>query len=314
MKKKLNVLVFGSNGMVGSTLLKVLNKSNKVDKVTGSNRKDTNLFDFEATKNKIQTLEPDIIINAAARVGGIIANNTQRTEFIMENLKINMNILESSIPYPNLKIINLGSSCIYPLNAKNPISEDSFMTGTLEPTNSPYALAKITAIEIGRSISSQYGHSILNLMPTNLYGPNDYFSKENSHVIPGLFYRMHNAKLSNDKLFEVWGSGNPLREFLHVEDLAYSIEFLLDKNLDIDLLNVGSGYEISIKDLAEKIKTIIEFKGDILFDESRPDGNPRKLLDSSKINSHGWKSKISLDDGLMNTYSWFNENYSTIRV
>ncbi len=314
MKKKLNVLVFGSSGMVGSTLLRVLNKSNKVKKVTGSNRNDTNLFDFEATKNKIQTLKPDIIINAAARVGGIVANNTQRTEFIMENLKINMNILESSIPYPNLKIINLGSSCIYPLNAQNPISEDSFMTGTLEPTNSPYALAKITAIEIGRSISSQYGHNILNLMPTNLYGPNDYFSKENSHVIPGLFYRMHNAKLSNDKLFEVWGSGKPLREFLHVEDLAYAIEFLLDKNLDIDLLNVGSGYEISIKDLAEKIKTIIEFKGDILFDESRPDGNPRKLLDSSKINSHGWKSKISLDEGLMNTYSWFNENYSTIRV
>ena len=314
MKKKLNVLVFGSSGMVGSTLLRVLNKSNKVKKVTGSNRNDTDLFDFEATKNKIQTLKPDIIINAAARVGGIVANNTQRTEFIMENLKINMNILESSIPYPNLKIINLGSSCIYPLNAQNPISEDSFMTGTLEPTNSPYALAKITAIEIGRSISSQYGHNILNLMPTNLYGPNDYFSKENSHVIPGLFYRMHNAKLSNDKLFEVWGSGKPLREFLHVEDLAYAIEFLLDKNLDIDLLNVGSGYEISIKDLAEKIKTIIEFKGDILFDESRPDGNPRKLLDSSKINSHGWKSKISLDEGLMNTYSWFNENYSTIRV
>ena len=314
MKKKLNVLVFGSSGMVGSTLLRVLNKSNKVKKVTGSNRNDTNLFDFEATKNKIQTLKPDIIINAAARVGGIVANNTQRTEFIMENLKINMNILESSIPYPNLKIINLGSSCIYPLNAQNPISEDSFMTGTLEPTNSPYALAKITAIEIGRSISSQYGHNILNLMPTNLYGPNDYFSKENSHVIPGLFYRMHNAKLSNDKLFEVWGSGNPLREFLHVEDLAYSIEFLLDKNLDIDLLNVGSGYEISIRDLSEKIKTITGFKGDILFDKSRPDGNPRKLLDSSKINSLGWESKISLDQGLMNTYSWFNKNYSTIRV
>ena len=220
---------------------------------------------------------------------------------------------ESSIPYPNLKIINLGV-VVFIHSMQNPISEDSFMTGTLEPTNSPYALAKITAIEIGRSISSQYGHNILNLMPTNLYGPNDYFSKENSHVIPGLFYRMHNAKLSNDKLFEVWGSGKPLREFLHVEDLAYAIEFLLDKNLDIDLLNVGSGYEISIKDLAEKIKTIIEFKGDILFDESRPDGNPRKLLDSSKINSHGWKSKISLDDGLMNTYSWFNENYSTIRV
>ena len=221
MKKKLNVLVFGSNGMVGSTLLRILKKSNKVEKVTGSNRKDTNLFDFEATKNKIQTLEPDIIINAAARVGGIVANNTQRTEFIMENLKINMNILESSIPFTNLKIINLGSSCIYPLNADNPISEDSFMTGTLEPTNSPYALAKITAIEIGRSISSQYGHSILNLMPTNLYGPNDYFSKENSHVIPGLFYRMHNAKLSNDKFSSFSSNLFLIESFKNLFDLIF---------------------------------------------------------------------------------------------
>ena len=314
MKKKLKVLVFGSNGMVGTSLLQTLKRSKKVESVIGSSRKDTNLFDLEATKSKIQSSNPDVIINAAAKVGGIVANNTQRTEFIMENLKINMNILESCIPLNNLKIINLGSSCIYPLHAENPINEKSFMTGTLEPTNSPYAFAKITAIEIGRSISTQYGQSILNLMPTNLYGPNDYFSRKNSHVIPGLIYRMYNAKQSNDESFELWGTGNPLREFLYVEDLASSVEFLLDKNLEIDLLNVGSGYEISIKELANMIKDIVGFKGDVLFDKTKPDGNPRKLLDSGKINSLGWTPTITLEEGLSNTYNWFVSNYSSIRI
>ncbi len=314
MKKKLKVLVFGSNGMVGSSLLQILKKSNKVESVIGSSRKDTNLFDLEATKCIIQSSNPDVIINAAAKVGGIVANNTQRTEFIMENLKINMNILEACIPSNNLKIINLGSSCIYPLHAENPINEKSFMTGTLEPTNSPYALAKIAAIEIGRSISAQYGHRILNLMPTNLYGPNDYFSIKNSHVIPGLIYRMHNAKQSNDESFEVWGTGKPLREFLHVDDLASSVEFLLDKNLEIDLLNVGSSCEISIKELANMIKDIVGFKGDVLFDKTKPDGNPRKLLDSGKINSLGWTSTITLEEGLSKTYNWFVSNYSSIRI
>ena len=188
------------------------------------------------------------------------------------------------------------------------------MTGTLEPTNSPYALAKIAAIEIGRSISAQYGHRILNLMPTNLYGPNDYFSIKNSHVIPGLIYRMHNAKQSNDESFEVWGTGKPLREFLHVDDLASSVEFLLDKNLEIDLLNVGSSCEISIKELANMIKDIVGFKGDVLFDKTKPDGNPRKLLDSGKINSLGWTSTITLEEGLSKTYNWFVSNYSSIRI
>ena len=239
-----------------------------------------------------------------------MANNTYRTEFIIENLKINLNILESCIDYKNIKIINLGSSCIYPLNAENPISEESFMKGELEPTNSPYAMAKISAIEIGRSMNLQYNHNILNLMPTNLYGPNDNFSENDSHVIPGLIHRMHQAKINKDKKFKIWGSGKPLREFLYVDDLANAIEFLILENIQEDLLNIGSGEEISIKDLAIEISKIIDYKGEIEFDNSKPDGNPRKLLDSSKINKIGWSHKVSLEDGLRKTYSWYLDNIS----
>ena len=239
-----------------------------------------------------------------------MANNTYRTEFIIENLKINLNILESCIDYQNIKIINLGSSCIYPLNAENPISEDSFMKGELEPTNSPYAMAKISAIEIGRSMKLQYSHNILNLMPTNLYGPNDNFSENDSHVIPGLIHRMHQAKVNKDTKFKIWGSGKPLREFLYVDDLANAIKFLILENVEEDLLNIGSGKEISIKDLAIEISKIIDYKGEIEFDNSKPDGNPRKLLDSSKINKIGWSHKVSLEDGLRKTYSWYLDNIS----
>jgi len=223
-------------------------------------------------------------------------------------LKININIFEACIPYPDIKIINLGSSCIYPLNAENPIQEKSFMTGELEPTNSPYATAKITAIEMGLSMKIQYGHQVINLMPTNLYGPNDNFSDMNSHVIPALIHRMHKAKLDNSSSFNIWGTGSPLREFLFVDDLSNAIEFLIDKNIDNDILNVGSSEEVSIKNLAEKIKSIIGFNGELAFDSSKPDGNPRKLLDSSIINSLGWKSSTNLSDGLQKTYLWYTNN------
>ena len=285
-----------------------LEKSENIKLVIPSTREDTDLFSFEETKKTIDENKPDCLINAAAKVGGIMANNTYRTEFIVENLKINLNILEASILYPNMKIINLGSSCIYPLNATDPIKEESFMTGELEPTNSPYAMAKISAIEIGRSMSTQYNHKIINLMPTNLYGPNDNFSENDSHVIPGIIQRMHQAKTNQNSKFKIWGSGKPLREFLYVDDLAAAIEFLIESNTNIDLLNVGSGEEISIKELAYKIKKIIGYKGDIEFDTKFPDGNPRKFLDSSKINSLGWKSKISLDHGLNLTYEWYLDN------
>ena len=266
--------------------------------VVGSTREDTNLFSYEQTKKTIDSVKPDIIINAAAKVGGILANNTYRTEFILENLKINLNILESCLGSTQIKIINLGSSCIYPLNAENPISEDSLMKGELEPTNSPYALAKITAIELGKAMNSQFGHKIINLMPTNLYGPNDNFSENNSHVIPGLIHKMHIAKIKQSLSFDIWGTGSPLREFLYVDDLSDAIEFVIKNNIDIELLNVGSGIEVSIIELANEIKKVVGYTGKIQFDKSKPDGNPRKLLDSQKVNNLGWSSKTTLFDGL----------------
>ncbi len=304
----MRVLLFGSNGLVGSSCKTILEGSLKVSELRSSNRNDTNLFDYQQTKNTIEDFKPDLIINAAAKVGGILANNSLRVEFLTENLKINMNILESVISNNNIKVINLGSSCIYPLNAENPIKEDYFMSGKLEPTNSPYALAKITAIELGNSITTQYGNKIINLMPTNLYGPGDNFSETSSHVIPGLLRRMHKAKLDNEEKFEIWGTGKPLREFLFAQDLADCIEFIMDKELDQSLINVGSGQEVSILQLANMIKSVVGFQGDLSFDSSKPDGNPRKLLDSSAITELGWKPKTELEDGLKITYDWFLNN------
>ena len=266
------------------------------------------MFNLDQVKNKIIDSKPDIIVNAAAKVGGILANNTYRSEFLIENLKINMNILEACIPYPDIKIINLGSSCIYPLNADNPIKESSIMEGKLEHTNSPYAMAKLSAIELGNSLSIQYGHQVINLMPTNLYGPNDNFDENNSHVIPGLISRMHQAKISNSSKFQIWGSGNPLREFLYVDDLAYAIEFIISKDLSTSLINIGSGEEVSIMDLAKIIKNIVGYDGMLDFDKTKPDGNPRKLLDSSQIMKIGWKPIYNLETGIKKTYDWFLEN------
>ena len=297
---------------MGSSLSKYLGKNNNLE-VIRSSREDTNLFDYKSTKKLISESSPDIIVNAAAKVGGIYANNTKRTEFLLENLKININILESCIDQPSIKIINLGSSCIYPLHAKNPINEDEYMNGALEPTNSPYAMAKLTSIELGRSLKIQYGHKIVNLMPTNLYGPNDNFSKENSHVIPGLISRMHDAKINNKEVFKIWGTGKPLREFLFVNDLSDAINFIITNDIENDLINIGSGEEISINDLATKISKTLNFSGELIFDDSKPDGNPRKLLDSTLINSLGWKSKTSLDEGLNQTYEWFINNFDNIK-
>jgi len=301
----MKVLLFGSNGLVGSSLGRKLKTSDKVSELVLSTRKDTDLFSFESTKKKIVNENPDVIIIAAAKVGGIYANNTNRVEFLTENLKINLNILESSTYIKNVKIINLGSSCIYPLNAPNPISEESLLSGKLEPTNSPYAMAKLTAIELGDALTKQYGYEVLNLMPTNLYGPNDNFDELSSHVIPGLISRMHKVKLNNKDHFSIWGSGTPKREFLYVDDLSDCIEFLLDKSPEVKLLNVGSGYEVTILDLANIIKDIIGFKGDIIFDSTKPDGNPRKLLDSTLINNLGWSAKTNLRDGIALTYDYY---------
>tara|TARA_B100000029_G_C17450923_1_gene914974 strand:+ start:66 stop:983 length:918 start_codon:yes stop_codon:yes gene_type:complete len=304
----LKALIFGSKGLVGSSLVRNLPKSNKISKIIPSTRSDTDLFSLDETRRIIKDSNPDYIVNAAAKVGGILANNSFRTEFILENLKINMNILEAIVDRPNIKLINLGSSCIYPLNAENPIKESSLMNGKLEPTNSPYAMAKLTAIEIGDALVKEHGHKIINIMPTNLYGPNDNFSDKSSHVIPGLIYRMHKAKIEKMDDFEVWGSGKPLREFLYVDDLANAINFIIDNDIEEKILNIGSGYEISIKELAESIKEIIKYEGILVFNKELPDGNPRKLLDSSKIEKLGWASEIDLIKGLDLTYDWYKEN------
>ena len=293
--------------MVGSSVSKILEQDSGYELIL-SNREKTDLFNLDETKKLIEDIKPNVVINAAAKVGGIYANNTQRFSFIVDNLKINMNILESCKPFSEIKIINLGSSCIYPLNAPNPITEEQFMNGKLEPTNSPYAMAKLSSIEIGNSMTKEFGHEIINLMPTNLYGPHDYFSDSNSHVIPGLMQRMHKAKIKDEQEFFIWGSGNPLREFLHVDDLARAIKKVIEVKTNESLINVGSSEEISIKKLAESLKNVIGYKGLLGFDKSKPDGNPRKLLDSTKILDLGWRPEVGLNQGLVDTYEWFTEN------
>ena len=303
----MKTLIFGSKGMVGSSVSRILEQDSKYELIL-STREKTDLFNLDETKKLIEDIKQNVVINAAAKVGGIYANNTQRFSFIVDNLKINMNILESCKPFSEIKIINLGSSCIYPLNAPNPITEEQFMNGKLEPTNSPYAMAKLSSIEIGNSMTKEFGHEIINLMPTNLYGPHDYFSDSNSHVIPGLMQRMHKAKIKDEQEFFIWGSGNPLREFLHVDDLARAIKKVIEVKTNESLINVGSSKEISIKKLAESLKNVIGYKGLLGFDKSKPDGNPRKLLDSTKILDLGWRPEVGLNQGLVDTYEWFTEN------
>lgn len=305
MKK---ILIFGSNGLVGKSLQRKFKNKYKQENLFFSNRNDTNLFSFKETKKTIDAFEPDVLINAAAKVGGIYANNSQRTEFLIENLKINLNILESCIEHKDTLIINLGSSCIYPLNAPNPIKESSIMTGALEPTNSPYAMAKLTSIELANSLNIQFGHTVVNLMPTNLYGPEDNFSDMDSHVIPGLINRMHKATIDNEEVFKIWGTGEPKREFMHVDDLASAIDYIIENKVVEPLINIGSNEEITIKELALLLKEIIGFRGDIKFDKNMPDGNPRKLLDSTMIRNFGWVPQIDLNIGLEQTYKWYLDN------
>jgi len=304
----MKVLILGSQGLVGRALNRKFEHNPFFSEVVSSKRSDLNLFNEIDVKEYISKHRPDFIVNAAAKVGGILANDTLRADFILENLKINVNLLEAIIPYKNIRLINLGSSCIYPLNADNPIKEEYIMTGPLEKTNSPYAMAKLTAIELGNSISYQYGHKVINLMPTNLYGPYDNFDDKESHVIPGLMGRMNRAKKEELEKFEVWGTGNPLREFLYVDDLADAIFFIIKNDITEKLINIGSGEEVSIKQLVNLLQKTVDYKGEIIFNTKYPDGNPRKLLDSKKINELGWKAETKLEDGLAKTYDWYLDN------
>jgi len=299
--------VAGHRGLVGSAIVRKLQSLGFTNLVLRSHSELdlTRQFDvdsFFAAEN------PRFVILAAAKVGGIHANNTYPADFIAINLQIQTNVIDSSLRHGVKKFLFLGSSCIYPKLAPQPIPENALLTGPLEPTNEWYAIAKIAGIKMCQAYRIQYSWDAISGMPTNLYGRNDNFHPENSHVLPALMRRFHEAKVNNAKQVVVWGTGSPLREFLHVDDLADAMVFLMDKYSGLEHLNVGSGKEVTIKDLAELVKEVVGFEGDLVWDTSKPDGTPRKLMDNSKLLGLGWTPKISLKDGLVDTYKWYVEN------
>ncbi len=303
---KQKVLVLGSEGLVGNSIKRSKSLNNKYN-IHYSNRLEANLIFLKEVETLFNNVDPDFVINCAGKVGGIIANSTEKYDFLTQNLRINLNIFETIKNMNEVTLINLGSSAIYPKDSKVPIKESELMTGKLEQSNSSYSLAKIVGIELGRSLSNQ-SISCINMIPTNLYGPSDNFNPISSHVVPGLISKINNAKLEKRNEYMVWGSGNPLRELLYVDDLVNALEIVLKSSCDFDMVNVGSGIEVSIKELALKIKDLVGFEGDIVFDTTKPDGIERKALDSSLIRSLGWKPSTTLDQGLNYTYKWFLQN------
>ncbi|KAE9591954.1 putative GDP-L-fucose synthase [Lupinus albus] len=305
--KSAKVFVAGHRGLVGSAIVEKLKQHGFTNLILRSHAELdlTRQSDVEAF---FASEKPEYVIVAAAKVGGIHANNTYPADFIGINLQIQTNIIDSAYRNGSKKLLFLGSSCIYPKFAPQPIPEDALLTGTLEPTNEWYAIAKIAGIKMCQAYRIQYKWDAISGMPTNLYGPNDNFHPENSHVLPALMRRFHEAKVKGVKEVVVWGTGSPLREFLHVDDLADAVVFMMEKYSGLEHLNVGSGKEVTIKELAELMKEVVGFEGDLVWDTSKPDGTPRKLMDSSKLAGLGWTPKISLKDGLVDTYKWYSEN------
>ncbi|KAJ4822582.1 Germin-like protein sub 1 member 20 [Turnera subulata] len=307
--KSAKVFVAGHRGLVGSAIVRKLQSLGFANLVLRSHAELdlTRQSDVEAF---FAAEKPRYVILAAAKVGGIHANNTYPADFISINLQIQNNVIHSSFLHGVQKLLFLGSSCIYPKHAPQPIPESALLTGPLEPTNEWYAIAKIAGIKMCQAHRIQHSWDAISGMPTNLYGPNDNFHPENSHVLPALIRRFHEAKVSGAAEVVVWGSGSPLREFLHVDDLADGVVFLMDKYSGVEHLNVGSGKEVTIKELAELVKEVVGFQGKLVWDTSKPDGTPRKLMDSSKLLSLGWEPKISLKDGLVDTYKWYVQNHN----
>ena len=305
----MTIVVAGSTGLVGSAILRYF--ENKGFQTVGINRSVVNLFDKQATSDFILKTKPTVIIDAAARVGGIAANNQQPVEFLTDNLLIQNNLMQAAHKAKVPKFVFLGSSCIYPRDAAQPIKEEYLMTGPLEKTNSAYAIAKIAGIELINSYRKEFGHKWISLMPTNLYGPHDNFNLESSHVLPALIRKFIEAANENQSSVTLWGSGNPRREFLHVDDLAAAIDTSLE-NYDSNLhINIGTGQDLTIKELATLISELTGFKGEILWDTSKSDGTPRKVLDVSRIQKLGWSPKISLRDGIQSTIDWYKKNSET---
>lgn len=302
----MTILVAGGSGLVGSAIVRGFQKTNK--DVIGISSKDLNLLNRDKTFKFIKEVKPNVIIDAAAKVGGIGGNDNYPVEFLTENIQIQSNLMDAAHSAGVEKLLFLGSSCIYPRNCAQPIKEEYILTGHLEETNSAYAIAKIAGIELIKSYRKEYGYSWISAMPTNLYGPNDNFDLETSHVIPALIRKILDAKTNNLREVVLWGTGSPLREFLHVDDLARAILVCIEKYNDPQHINIGSGIEISIKDLALKISNQVGFHGEITWNTNRPDGTPRKVLDITKISKLGWKPVISLDQGIRSTLEWYLEN------
>lgn len=301
------IFVAGHKGLVGSAICRRL-KSDSVEPLV-ADRSEVDLTDQGAVTGWFDQHEVEQVYLVAARVGGIHANDTYPAEFIRDNLAIQTNVIHAASQSGVKKLLFLGSSCIYPKLAGQPMSEDSLLTGPLEPTNEAYAIAKIAGIKMCQAYRKQYGFDAIAAMPTNLYGPGDNFDLQNSHVLPALIRKFHEAKQGGANTVEVWGSGAPRREFLHVDDLADACVFLMQNYSSQDIINVGWGKDISIAELADLVKAIVEFDGQIVFDRSKPDGTPRKLLDTSRLQSLGWKPATSLADGVAETYAWFQEHY-----
>jgi GDP-L-fucose synthase len=302
------IYVAGHNGLVGSAIVRHLQKEGYRYIITADSS-DLDLRDQHDVKKFFQKEKPQFVFLAAAKVGGIMANKTFGGEFIYDNLCVQNNVIHESYKSGVEKLLFLGSSCIYPKMAQQPMKESYLMTGELEPTNSPYAMAKIVGIEMCKAYNTQYGTNFVSVMPTNLYGPADNYDLHNAHVLPALIRKFHEAKINNEDTVTVWGTGTPRREFLHVNDAAAACFFVMKNYNDSSIVNIGCGTDHSIKEMAEEIKNIIGFSGDVIFDTSKPDGTMQKLLDVSKLTKLGWKYSIELSEGIKSTYQDFSKNY-----
>ena len=307
MNKDSKIYVAGHRGLVGSAIVRELNKKGYIN-IIGKTHKELDLMDALAVENFFKDEKPEYVFLAAAKVGGIYANSTYPADFIYENLQIQNNVIGNSHKYGVKKLMFLGSSCIYPKMCPQPIKEEYLLSGYLEETNEAYALAKISGLKMCQYFNKQYGTNFISVMPTNLYGPYDNFHPEHSHVMPALIRRFNEAKVNGAKEVVVWGSGAPLREFLYSEDMADACIYLMENYEGNDFFNIGTGKEITIKGLAELIKEVVGYEGEIVWDSSKPDGTPRKLLDVSRLESQGWKYKMELKDGVKEAYEWYLEN------
>lgn len=308
MEKNSKIYVAGHRGLVGSAIVRELEAKGYTN-IIGKTHKELDLMDSVAVESFFKEEKPEYVFLAAAKVGGIYANSTYPADFIFENLQIQNNVIGNAYKYGVKKLMFLGSSCIYPKMCPQPIKEEYLLSGYLEETNEAYALAKISGLKMCQYFNKQYGTNFISVMPTNLYGPYDNFSGVNSHVMPALIRRFHEAKVNNAPEVVVWGSGTPLREFLYSEDMADACIYLMETYEGNDFFNIGTGKEITIKGLAELIKEVVGYEGEIVWDAEKPDGTPRKLLDVSRLEKAGWKYKMELEDGVKEAYKWFLENY-----